>query len=286
VRAVGAVAVGLSTLGAPALAAALSFGPETTPEGWTRTIVVIALAGMGIFLLAFFVPRERVSTAEPTSFRALFGALFRNKPLLLVLLGSVLGFGRSIVQAGGAVFVVVAYGNSDNFTLVGAAIIAGIVFGSIVTPLVMRRFSGRTLILLSSFVAAAAYVVMYVAGFQNLIVLIVLIFVTGLMLGVFLVAQTTMIADAVDSAERATGLRNDGISFATLTFVTKVMSAFSVMAFGIVVVIAGYEKGVEVTPEMQNIVFIGITLVPAISCLLSAIPFWRYRLAAGSSSTS
>jgi sugar (glycoside-pentoside-hexuronide) transporter len=286
VRAVGAVAVGLSTLGAPALAAALSFGPETTPEGWTRTIVVIAVAGMGIFLLAFFVPRERVSTAEPTSFRALFGALFRNKPLLLVLLGSVLGFGRSIVQAGGAVFVVVAYGNSDNFTLVGAAIIAGIVFGSIVTPLVMRRFSGRTLILLSSFVAAAAYVVMYVAGFQNLIVLIVLIFVTGLMLGVFLVAQTTMIADAVDSAEHATGLRNDGISFATLTFVTKVMSAFSVMAFGIVVVIAGYEKGVEVTPEMQNIVFIGITLVPAISCLLSAIPFWRYRLAAGSSSTS
>ncbi len=286
VRAVGAVAVGLSTLGAPALAAALSFGPETTPEGWARTIVVIAVVGMGIFLLAFFVPRERVSTAEPTSFRALFGALFRNKPLLLVLLGSVLGFGRSIVQAGGAVFVVVAYGSSANFTLVGAAIIAGIVLGSIVTPLVMRRFSGRTLILLSSFVAAAAYVVMYVAGFQNLIVLILLIFVTGLMLGVFLVAQTTMIADAVDAAERATGLRNDGISFATLTFVTKVMSAFSVMAFGIVVVIAGYQKGVEVTAEMQNIVFIGITLVPAVSCLLSAIPFWRYRLTAGSPSTS
>ena len=286
VRAVGAVAVGLSTLGAPALAAALSFGPETTPEGWTRTIVVIAVVGMGIFLLAFFVPRERVSTAEPTSFRALFRALFRNKPLLLVLLGSVLGFGRSIVQAGGAVFVVVAYGSSENFTLVGAAIIAGIVLASIVTPFVMRRFSGRTLILISSFIAAATYVVMYLMGFQNLVALIVLIFITGLMLGVFLVSQTTMIADAVDHAERATGLRNDGISFATLTFVTKVMSAFSVMAFGIVVVIAGYEKGVEVTPEMQNIVFIGITLVPAISCLLSAIPFWRYRLGAGSSSTS
>jgi len=119
---------------------------------------------------------------------------------------------------------------------------------------------------------------MYLAGFENLVVLITLIFATGLTLGMFLVAQATMIADAVDSAERATGLRNDGISFATLTFVTKVMSAFSVMAFGIVVVLAGYEKGIEVTAEMQNIVFIGITLVPAASCLLSAIPFFAYRL--------
>ena len=32
------------------------------------------------------------------------------------------------------------------------------------------------------------------------------------------------------------------------------------------------------TPEMQNTVFIAITLVPAISCLLSAIPFFFYRL--------
>jgi len=280
VRAVGAVAIGLSTLGTPALAGALSFAPEATPEGWTRAIALIAVLGMGIFLLAFFVPRERVSTADPTSFRELFGALFRNKPLLLVLLGSVLGFGRSIVQAGGAVFVVVAYGNSDNFTLVGGAIIAGIILASIATPFAMKRLSGRTLILVSSFAGAALYVALYVVGFANLPALIILIFATGLTLGVFLVSQTTMIADAVDHAERATGLRNDGISFATLTFVTKVMSAFSVMAFGIVVVLAGYEKGVEVTAGMQHIVFIGITLVPAASCLLSAIPFFAYRLKA------
>lgn len=286
VRAVGAVAIGVSTLGAPALAAALSFGPETTAAGWTRAVAVIAAGGMAILLLAFFVPRERVSTAEPTSVRRLFGALLRNKPLLFVLLGSLLGFGRSIVQAGGAVFVVVAYGDSSNFTLVGAAIIAGIVIASIATPFAMKRVSGRTLIVVSSVIAAATYVVMYLAGFENLLMLVALIFVTGLMLGVFLVAQTTMIADAVDEAERVTGMRNDGISFATLTFVTKVMSALSVMAFGVVVVLAGYEKGVEVTAQMQDLVFIGITLVPAASCLLSAVAFLGYRLEAPARSTS
>ncbi len=131
---------------------------------------------------------------------------------------------------------------------------------------------------MSCFAAAAVYVGMYIAGFENLIVLIVFIFASGLTLGVFLVAQTTMIADAVDHAEVLTGVRNDGISFATLTFVTKVMSAFSTLAFGIVIVIAGYQEGVVVTAEMQQISFLGITLVPAVSCLVSAIPFFFYRL--------
>ena len=44
--------------------------------------------------------------------------------------------------------------------------------------------------------------------------------------------------------------------------------------------IAGYEAGVTVTPEMQNTVFVAITIVPAVSCLLSAIPFLFYRLGA------
>jgi sugar (glycoside-pentoside-hexuronide) transporter len=278
VRAFGAIAIGLSTLGAPALAQALSFAPDTTAVGWSRAIAVIAVVGMGIFLLAFFVPRERATTQARLGFRELFAALFRNKPLLLVLLGSFIGFGRAIVQAGGAVFVVIAYGNDDNFTLVGAAIIAGMVLAAFTTPLVMRRISGRTLILVSCVAAAAVYVGMYLAGFENLVVLILFIFASGLTLGVFLVAQTTMIADAVDHAEVLTGVRNDGISFATLTFVTKVMSAFSTLAFGIVIVIAGYHEGVEVTADMQQISFIGITLVPAVSCLVSAIPFFFYRL--------
>ena len=73
-------------------------------------------------------------------------------------------------------------------------------------------------------------------------------------------------------------MRNDGISFASLTFATKIMNALAVLVFGAFVVMAGYEAGVTVTPEMQDIVFTSITLVPAVSCLLSAIPFLFYRL--------
>lgn len=287
VRAFGAIALGLATLGMPSLAHALSFAPETTGSGWSLAVTATAAIGMALFLLAFFVPREKTLAVERLGFRQLFGALFANRPLLAVLGGSLLGAGRFIVQSGGAVFVVIAFDDEAVFQIVGAGIIGGMVIASFTTPLLMRRISGRALILVTCVAGAAVYLAMYVAGFQDLVVLTAFIFVTGLLLGVFLVAQTTMIADAVDHAEAATGVRNDGISFSTLTFVTKVMSALSVLVFGLFVVLAGYEEGIVVTPEMQHTVWVAITLVPAASCLVSAIPFLFYRLdRPGSRSTS
>lgn len=280
VRAFGAISLGLATLGMPWLARALSFGPETTGSGWSLAVFATAFAGMGLFLLAFFLTRERESPAAQArlTVREMFATLLRNRPLLLVLLGSTLGFGRYIVQAGGAVFVVIAYGDEGLFTLIGAAIIGGMVISSFTAPLVLRLVSGRALIVGSSVAGAALYLGMFLAGFENLVAIIVFIFLTGLTLGFFLVVQAAMIADAVDDVERRTGVRNDGISFATLTFVSKIMSALAVLVFGLFVVLAGYEGGTAVTPEMQGIVFASITLVPAVSCLVSAVPFLFYRL--------
>lgn len=280
VRAFGAISLGLATLGMPWLARALSGGGETTGSGWSYAVLLISVIGMSMFLLAFFFTRERPSALAQgrLTFRQLGGTLIRNTPLLMVLLGSVLGFGRYIVQAGGAVFVVVAYGDEGLFTLIGAAIIVGMVVSSFTAPLLLRWMSGRTLIVGSSLIGAALYVAMYLVGFENILWIVVFIFLTGLTLGVFLVVQATMIADAVDDVEKRTGVRNDGISFATLTFVSKIMSALAVLVFGLFVVAAGYEQGAVITPEMQNTVFISITLVPALSCLVSAVPFLFYRL--------
>ncbi len=284
VRAFGAISLGLATLGMPWLARALSGGDATTGTGWTLAVLVTSVAGMGLFLLAFFVPRERPSAlAQPRpAVRELARTLARNTPLLLVLLGSVLGFGRYIVQAGGAVFVVVAYGDEGLFTLIGAAIIAGLVIASFVTPLVTRRIGGRALVIGSSAAGAVLYLAMYLVGFASILPIVVFIFLTGLTLGVFLVVQATMIADAVDDAERRTGIRNDGISFATLTFVSKIMSALAVLVFGLFVAAAGYQADAVVTDEMQQTVFAAITLVPAASCVVSAIPFAFYRVSSRS----
>jgi len=280
VRAFGAISLGLATLGLTPLAHALSFAPQTTTAGWSRSVALVAIVGMGLYLLAFFFVRERDSAAahRRLTFRQLFGALFRNTPLLLILLGSILGFGRFVVQAGGAVFAVIAYDDEGLFTLLGAGIILGLVGASFVAPVLMRRWSSRTLAIACGIGGALVSVLMFAFGFANIVSVLIFMALTGAFIGLFNVLQPTMIADAVDAAEEKTGVRNDGISFATLTFTAKVMSALAVLVFGLVVASAGYENGVDVTPGMQQTVWIGFTLVPALSCLLSAVAFWFYRL--------
>ncbi|MBI4900010.1 MAG: MFS transporter [Actinobacteria bacterium] len=286
VRAYGGISLGLATLGMPWLAQLLS-GGTTTATGWSLAVGISAFVGMGLYLLAFVNTRERArpDTGEALSLRVLFTTLGRNTPLLLVLLGSILGFGRYLVQAGGAVFVIIAYHSETTFTLVGAAIILGLVLASFCTPLLMRRLTSKQLMVSSTLVATALYAGMYVAGFANLVAVLVFIFLTGLTLGVFGVVQTTMIADAVDDVERRTGVRNDGISFSTLTFVAKIMNALAVLVFGLFVVMARYQAGVVVTPGMQQLVWAAITLVPAASCLVSVVPFLFYRLRAAEPSS-
>jgi GPH family glycoside/pentoside/hexuronide:cation symporter len=280
VRAYGGISLGLATLGMPWLAQLFSGGTTTTGSGWSLAVGTCAFVGMGLYLFAFVNTRERPrpDTGEALTLKVLFTTLGRNTPLLLVLLGSVLGFGRYLVQAGGAVFVIIAYGDEKTFTLVGASIILGLVLASFGTPLLMRRLTSKQLMVSSTLVAAGLYLGMYVAGFANIVAVLIFIFLTGLTLGVFGVVQTTMIADAVDDVERRTGVRNDGISFSTLTFVAKIMNALAVLVFGIFVVLARYQAGVVITHTMQQLVWAAITVVPAVSCLVSVVPFVFYRL--------
>jgi Na+/melibiose symporter-like transporter len=204
VGAFGAIALGLATLGMTPFALALSFSSRTTAGGWSRAVFIAAIAGMELYLL---------------------------------------GFGRFIVQAGGAVFVVIAHGNPEYFTLIGEAIIAGPVLASFTTPILLKRMAGKTLVVWSSVAGAVLYFGMYLAGFHNLIAVVVFIFLTGLTLGVFLVVQATCIADSVDDVEARTG--------------------------------------VHITPQIQQTVWVSITVVPAISCLVPAVPFLFYRPGGG-----
>jgi GPH family glycoside/pentoside/hexuronide:cation symporter len=280
VRAFGAIALGIATLGAPWLAKLLSFGSETTGTGWSLAAIIVSILGMSMFLLAFFNTREKRRSAaeQQAGLKELFSTFFSNKPLFLVLLGSILGFGRSIIQAGGAVFAVIAYRDEGYFTLIGGSVIAGMALSSFLAPLLLRHIKDKALMISSTLFAAAAYTVMYFVGYDDLYIMMGMIFLTGLTLGVFSVVQTTMIADAVDSMERRTGIRSDGIAFSSLTFVSKLMGSLAVLVFGAVLAAVGYEKTAVITNSMKNWIYVSITLVPALSCLVSVIPFLFFSI--------
>jgi len=278
-RTTGTIALALITLLGPQLARWLSFSDEITTSGWTYAAAIISILGMGLFTLAFFNTRERiVYNPEKTSIKQSINTIFHNKPLILILTGTILGFGRSIVQVGGAVVAVIVFGDEGIFTILGAAIIIGIAISTIATPLVLKKISKKTLVIASNSISFVVYILMYFLGYNSLITVFTMILMSGLMTGFFTVSQTAMIADSVDYIEYKTGERNEGVCFSGLTFVGKLMGAIATMVFGIAVATLGYSKGADITPFMKNGIYFTITIIPAISCLLGIIPFLFYNL--------
>jgi len=270
-----ALALAMITLAGAPLARALSFGPATTAAGYSRTAALVGLVGMALFTLAFFTTKERVSPiGDPRPIGENLRSIGRNRSLFLLLASGTLGFGRFAFQVGGALLALVVFGDETLFTVLGAALLVAMILATMLTPLLLRRTTRLPFMVFSSLVAAVVYVVMWLVGYSSLPMVAGMVFLTGLLLGVFIVTQTTMIGHVADDGELRTGERDEGACFAALTFVSAVGGALATFVFGLVVAGVGYSKGVTVTIAMRD----GVWAVPAASVLVSLVPLVWYRV--------
>jgi len=276
-RAAGTLALAVVILGAPMLASGLARIAGSLATGWTWSAIIVAGIGMGLFALIFPNVRERVKVdAGLPSVTVLVARVGANRLLLRVLAGSILSFGSSIIQVGGAVVAVVIFGDAGIFTLLGAGLIGGIAISTLLAPLLLKRIALHHAVVASNVLAALVSVLLWLIGFANLWPVVLLFVVLGFASGIFMVGQTAMVAESVDWLAERTGLRTEGIAFAGLTFVSKVMGALATFAFGIAVAMVGYGKGVVVHDAMRQGLWLTITLLPAASNLLGAAVFLAY----------
>ena len=112
--------------------------------------------------------------------------------------------------------------------------------------------------------------------------------VVGLPLGIFNVITYAMVGDSVDYLEWKTGRRSEGICFASQTFISKLTAGISTLITSFVLEAYNYvepiksknEFGVSIelaqaqSDETLRGMFIMISLIPAISLVLCAIPMF------------
>ena len=125
--------------------------------------------------------------------------------------------------------------------------------------------------------------------------MVILFVFAGASIGLTNVLQSLMIADCVDYEEYVNGTRPDGVFFSGQTFIAKLTSGIATIISGIVYAIAGFsdERVAEVNafinaggiPKdavpyegLMMILFLLVSVPPAISCLLAVIPTWKYCL--------
>ena len=261
----------------------------TIPLSLSQVFLLMAIIagtfGMALFSLSGICTKERVvQTIKEPSVLDGFKALVKNKPLLLIVIGNVLG----AVSGIGGFFQ--AYYYSEVVEMNSLTIIIslpGTILGFVtylLIPKIKQKFDNRQIIFLNGFVRLVMGVLVFIVGlkfFRNLWVVVPLLMVQNLLFSFFntinMVIPTEMIGDTIDYMEWKTGERNEGVSFSVLTFVGKLTGSISgsignflipIVCLSFVEISATETMTVKAYSYTDSLIWGMFTLAPAILGLL------------------
>ena len=208
----------------------------TLSQDFLILAIIAAVMLLCLFSLAGRKTKERVvqSVKEPSVLEG-FKVMFKNKPLMLIILGNVIG------ALAGLAGVFQTYYYSEVLNLNSAVLwinLPGTIFGFLtylLIPKVKKKFDNRRIVMLNIICRFVVGTLVFVCGLKfynsNILVISILLMIQNFVFSFFntinMVIPTEMIGDTVDYMEWKTGERNEGVSFSVLTFVGKLTGSIS-----------------------------------------------------------
>lgn len=267
--------------------------PLSLPQVFCLMAVIAGTFGMGLFSLAGRHCKERVvqSVKEPSVFEG-FKVLFKNKPLMLIVCGNIIGTLGGLA----GVFQTYYYAEVINLnSLVLLINLPGTIFGwatYLLIPKLKKKFDNRQIIFLNGFCRVITAVIVFVVGmrhYADVRVVIPLLLIQNLVFSFFntvnMVIPTEMIGDTIDYMEWKTGERNEGVSFSVLTFVGKLTGSVSTSVATALLPFIGLSyttvNGVQTAVKGDHTdlwIWAMFILVPQVLGLLGLVPYIWYDL--------
>ncbi len=267
--------------------------PFTLSQVFMFLGVFAGTVGMFLFSLAGICTKERVvqSSDEPNLIDC-FKYLFKNKPLLLIVLSSILATVGGIGGTFGTYFYSLSLGAASLSLIAGIPGTITNFLGFATMGKIEKRFSSKQIVCGAVLINAATAVFVFLCGakfYTNPKVIVPLLafqsFITGYTNSINAVIPTKMIAETVDYMEWKTGERGEGMSFSLLTFISKLTGSLSTaMATAIIPLVGLQEVGQDlVLNEGSGIntrfwLWALITAIPPVLGLIQLIPYKFYDL--------
>ena len=279
--------------------------------GFLIAAVIFGIVGCALFQLVGPNIKERVPASEKSnSLKENFKLMWNNNPFRQILLSGILSSPKMLLQISAMPLITYYFASkSPVLALVYMALLGGGMFlGQFVAmalcPKLLTKFSKKNLYNYSSLLGIIPFVFLYIAyvsdptGLVNWYWIVIFFFVfavAGASMGVTTVLQSFMIADCVDYEEYKSGIRPDGVFFSGQTFIAKLTSGIATIMSGIFYTIYGFSDAAvekvnnyisagleprtisEFDPYMR-VLFVIVSLPPAVGCLLAVIPTWKYCL--------
>lgn len=267
---------------------------------FVAAIVCCAIA-LPLFFVGFKNTTERNQSLEaPPSLKHNLKLLFKNKPLMLIVLSGIGGAARMLfTYTGGLYFAKYVLADvviipkvlegESLYTLFTMAIVPGGLIASVLVPFFTKKFGKRNTYIVSHIIGGIAMLIAFIVGITTskgdytgvacIVFLVIALVIAGVPTGFGNILTYAMIGDTVEYLELKTGERAEGICFAMQTLMNKIgmaVGAFvGVMAYGLANVAINDPS--SVTPQAKDTMWIVLMLVAAISFFLTVIPFFFYK---------
>ena len=267
---------------------------------FVAAIICVAI-GMPLFFVGFKGTKERASELDnikPPSLKHNLSLLFKNKPLMLIVISGILGAARMVFTYTGGLYFCKYVLDSVNFmgmhgeglyTLVTIAIVPGGLIASLMVPYLTKKIGKKQSYIWTNIAGGVALLIAFIVGMAidkgnytstaTLVIALLAIVVSGIPSGLTNIVSYAMIGDTIEYLELKTGERAEGICFAMQTFINKIGMAIGafigVMGYYIAGVTANNPGALDA--DGKDVMWIMLMLVAALSFILSAVPIFFYK---------
>lgn len=255
--------------------------------------IIAGTFGMLLFSFSGFCTKERmVQTNNEPKLLDSFRYLFRNKPIFLLTLSSVLSTVEGIGGQFSQIYYKLSLGMASLSLLAGIpGTVAGWLTYGIMSKL-EKRWSSKKIVIGVTLANTGVTVIIFLIGakfYTNPAVIVPLLAIQGVASSITCsiksVLPTKMIADTVDYMEWKENDRNEGTAFSILTFVGKLTGSLSASMAALIFPLIGLEKvgedmvlvpGGEVNTQFW--LWGLVTCIPSILGLIALVPYLFYDL--------
>lgn len=276
---------------------------KQTDLGYIYFIAAIICVAVGapLFFVGFKGTKERASELDNENVPSLkhnLSLLFKNKPLMLIVISGILGAARMVFTYTGGLYFCKYVLDSVNFigmhgeglyTLVTIAIVPGGLIASLLVPYLTKKIGKKQSYIWTNIAGGLALLVAFIVGISidrgdytstaTLVIALLAIVISGIPSGLTNIVSYAMIGDTIEYLELKTGERAEGICFAMQTFINKIgmaVGAFiGVMGYYLAGVTANNPGALDASGK--DVMWIMLMLVAALSFILSAIPIFFYK---------
>lgn len=269
-------------------------------------------------ICGFKIKERVVSSEKKPSLKENFVTIKNNKPFMQILISGILGSPKMLIALAAMPLINYYFATKDPImslvymVVLGGGVFVGQFIGMGATPYLIKKYSKKNLYNMSNLASAVPFVAIFViylltprgllATNIGLIALFAILFmINGIFGGMGTVLQSAMIADCIDFEEHKSGNRPDGIFFAGQTFLAKLTTGIATIIAAAAYSVVGFSdsrveqlndyiasladnpslplpREMPIYDNFMMILFFIVSIPPAIGCLLSVIPTWKYAL--------